>query len=165
MGTDADVVTVGQVRAGADSLTLYLDTVGRPQIGDQETGSGVDDDGVVAADEVIVEHNVVVRPASDPDRRGLKRKVVSGSVAQPGEDGLAADRSAPVEIADGVGGRALGGPLGVQRLLAQDACVQGADRGPGVDAKILGQRRFQSPIGLQGTVTLVIVGALEGSVG
>ena len=57
--------------------------------------------------------------------------------------------AAPVEIADGVGGRALGGPLGVQRLLAQDACVQGTDRGPRVDAEILGQGRFQSPIGLQ----------------
>ena len=45
--------------------------------------------------------------------------------------------------------RALGGPLGVQGLLVQDACVQGADRGPGVDAEILGEGRFQSPIGLQ----------------
>ena len=58
--TDADVVTVGEVRAGADSLALHLDTVGRPQIRDKETGSGVDDDGVVAADVVIVENDVVV---------------------------------------------------------------------------------------------------------
>jgi hypothetical protein len=34
--TDADVVTVGEIRAGADSLTLYLDTVGRPQIRDKK---------------------------------------------------------------------------------------------------------------------------------
>ena len=27
--TDADVVTIGEIRAGADSLTLHLDTVGR----------------------------------------------------------------------------------------------------------------------------------------
>jgi hypothetical protein len=51
---DADVVTVGEVRAGADSPVSHLDTVGRPQIGDHETCSGVDDDGVVAADVGIV---------------------------------------------------------------------------------------------------------------
>lgn len=147
--TDADVVTVGEIRAGADSLTLYLDTVGRPQIRDKETGSRVDDDGVVAADVLILENDVVVSKASDPNGRGLKRKVASGSVAQPGDDGLAADRSAPFELADGVGGRALGGPLGAQGFLVQDSCVQGADRGPGVDAEILGQGRFQSPIGLE----------------
>ena len=93
MVTDADVVTIGEIRAGADSLTLHLDTVGRPQIRDNETGSGVDDDGVVAADVVIVENDVVVRTASDPSGRGAQRKVASGGVAQPGEDGLAADRS------------------------------------------------------------------------
>ena len=82
VGTDTDVVTVGQIRAGADALTLHLDTVGRPQIGDNETGSGVDDDGVVAAHIVIGENDVVVRTASDPDGRGVQRKVASGSVAQ-----------------------------------------------------------------------------------
>jgi hypothetical protein len=35
--TDTDVVTVGEIRAGADSLTLHLDTVGRPQIRDKGT--------------------------------------------------------------------------------------------------------------------------------
>src|SRR6185312_4976755 len=58
---DTDVVTIGQIRAGADALTLHLDTVGRPQIGDNEAGSGVDDDGVVAAHIVIGENDVVVR--------------------------------------------------------------------------------------------------------
>ena len=130
--------------------TLHLDTVGRPQIRDKETGSGVDDDGVVAADVVIVENDVVVSKASDPDGRGLKRKVASGGVAQPGDDGLAAEGSAPFEIADGVGGRALGGPPGVQGLLMHDSCVQSTDRGPdrlmsaGVPVPGLARRRSQS---------------------
>ena len=149
MVTDTDVVTVGEIRAGADSLTLHLDTVGRPQIRDKETGSRVDDDGVVAADVLILENDVVVSKASDPNGRGLKRKVASGGVAQPGDDGLTAEGSAPFEIADGVGGRALGDPLGVQGLLMQDSCVQGADGGSGFDAEIVGQGRLQSPIGLQ----------------
>ena len=68
--TDTDVVTIGEIRAGADSLTLHLDTVGRPQIRDKEAGFRIDDDGVVAADVVILENDVVVRTATDPNGRG-----------------------------------------------------------------------------------------------
>jgi hypothetical protein len=79
--TYTDVVTVGKICAGADSLALHLDTVRRPQIDDHETGSGVNDDGVVAADVGIVEHDVVVGKATDPSGRGVQRIVISGSVA------------------------------------------------------------------------------------
>src|SRR5262249_29252440 len=53
---DADVVTDGKDRAGVDSLAVDLDTVGRPQIHNHETGSGIDDRGVVAADVGIVQN-------------------------------------------------------------------------------------------------------------
>ena len=43
----------------------------------------------------------------------------------------------------------LGCPFGVQRLLAQNTFVQGADCGPGVDAEILGEGPLQSAIGFQ----------------
>ena len=47
---DADMVTDGKNRAGVNPLALDLDTVGRPQIHNHETGSGIDDRGAVAAD-------------------------------------------------------------------------------------------------------------------
>jgi hypothetical protein len=60
VAADANVVTVSQRGAVTDSLALHLDTVGRPQIDDHETGSGVDDHGVVPADVGVVENDVVV---------------------------------------------------------------------------------------------------------
>jgi hypothetical protein len=79
--TDTDVVTVGEICARADSLALYLDTVGRSQIHDHETGSGVDDDGVVATDQCRTTrvfdysiHRVLVRKAAGCSRPVAQRR-------------------------------------------------------------------------------------------
>ena len=63
---DADAVTIGQGSGGANSLVLHLDSVGRAQIADDEAGSGVDDDGVVAAHVGVIENDVVIGQAPDP---------------------------------------------------------------------------------------------------
>src|SRR5215208_2500037 len=66
---DADPVVVGQRRRAANAFATDIHTVCRAKIGDDETCAGVDDDGVVAADVGVVEHDVVVGQPSDPGRR------------------------------------------------------------------------------------------------
>ena len=68
VAADADMVAVGQGGAAPDASASYLDAVGRSQIADDETACGVDHDSVVAADFVVVDNDVVVRPAADPGR-------------------------------------------------------------------------------------------------
>ena len=63
---DADHVAVAERRRAADPLSPDVDAVGRAQVGDDEAGAGVDDDGVMAADVDVVEHDVVVGQPSDP---------------------------------------------------------------------------------------------------
>src|SRR5262249_55135220 len=47
--TDADPVAVGQHRGAANAFATHVDPVGRSQVADHETRTGVDDDGVMAA--------------------------------------------------------------------------------------------------------------------
>jgi hypothetical protein len=48
-------IAVAENNAAPDTLALHLDTIGRAQIGDHETGSGVGDDGMVTADVGVVD--------------------------------------------------------------------------------------------------------------
>jgi len=73
VAADADVVTIGEGGAGTERLLLYLHAVGRPQIANHETASGIDDYGVVSADVVGVQDDVVVWEAPYPGDRRLER--------------------------------------------------------------------------------------------
>lgn len=66
MAADADVVTMGEGGAGTESPVLHWHAVGRFQIGNHETASGINDYGVVPADIVVVQNDVVVRKAPYP---------------------------------------------------------------------------------------------------
>ncbi len=137
--------------AASDAPARYLDTVGRPQIADHETTAGVDDDGVVATDVVVVENDVVVGSPADPGRplqpvalsipSPAARRRLTGPpacrCADRGQRRHASRSSAPVSC-------------GVQGFLTQDALVQAAHRRTGVDAEVLGKVRFQSLIGVEG---------------
>ena len=87
------MVAVGQRGAAPDTPALHIDAIGRLGIVDDETGSGIDDYGVVPADvSVVVENDVVVRMAPDPGGRAVQWILTTGSVAQPG-DGEIADHA------------------------------------------------------------------------
>jgi hypothetical protein len=62
----ADPVAVSERDAASDSTALYVNAVGRAQIGNYETSARVADHGVVAADFGVVEHDVIT--ASQPIR-------------------------------------------------------------------------------------------------
>src|SRR3954452_15044341 len=68
MVADTNMGTIGQCRAGSNSLFCHVDSVCRAKVGDDEAGAGVDDHRVVAADRSVVENNVVVGKAPDPGR-------------------------------------------------------------------------------------------------
>ena len=59
--------------AAENAFAAHVDTVGGPQIADHETRTGVDDDGVMATDVGVVEHDVVVGEPPDPGGGGLQR--------------------------------------------------------------------------------------------
>ena len=147
---DADEITISQGGGGANSLVLHLHSVGRAQIDDHEAGPGVDNYGMVAAHIGAIKHDVFIGQAPDPGSRPHQRIAAPGVLPQAGSNGVAADRAA---LAQG-GGRARGGVLGglfdVQRFLAQDPRMQGSHRGAGVDAEIVGERGFQTAVGIQG---------------
>jgi hypothetical protein len=112
------VIPVREVGSGLDSVALYLDAVSRPKIGDHETGSGVDDHGVMAADVGVVENNFVISIAPDSGGSGVQQVIVSSTVKQPGDGGPTVSRATRFEIAESASSCALGGPFGVQGLLA-----------------------------------------------
>ena len=60
VAADADSVTIEKGGTGTNSLVLHLHAVGRSQIGNHETATSVDDYGVVPADIVVVQNDVVV---------------------------------------------------------------------------------------------------------
>ncbi len=70
---DADPIVIGQRRRAPNTCIVYVDTVGRSQIGDHETCTSVDDDGVVAADIGVFEHDVVVGEPADAGGGGVNR--------------------------------------------------------------------------------------------
>ena len=71
VATDANAVTVGQRGAGMQSPALHRHAVERPQIGNHETASGINDYGVIPTDFVIVENDVIVGEAPYPGCRCL----------------------------------------------------------------------------------------------
>src|ERR1700749_530673 len=144
VAADADMVAIGEGGAASDAPALHQDSVSRSQIADHKAASGVDDDGVVATDVVVVEHDVVVESAANTGRAS-QRIALSVLAAQLGagthavlSDGVRA------EIDGAALGGGLGGAFGVQRLLAQDPLVQGLHRRTGIDAEILGEVHLQS---------------------
>ena len=121
--TDADPVAVGQRRSAADAFVAHVDSVGRAQIGDHETRAGVDDDGVVAADIGVVEHDVVVGQPPDPGGGGVQWIHPSVRRAKTRLRMRSVDRGTQSDVVDGVHGGGPGGLLHIERFLAQDALV------------------------------------------
>jgi hypothetical protein len=80
---DADAVSIAEGDAGVEPLALHVDFVRRPQVRNHDTGTGIDDDGVVPADVRVVENDVVVGQATDPGSRSDQRVFVTGRVAKP----------------------------------------------------------------------------------
>ena len=129
-----------------------MDPVGRTQIADDETASGVDDHRVVPADVVVVENDVVVGAGG---RSGSTTPAGNAWPSSPRSSAVA-DGPARVPVCSaGIVERWCAAVVcaacdGVQRLLAQDLLVQAPDGGAGVDAEIFGQVGFQPAIGVEG---------------
>lgn len=70
---DPDLVAVSERDAASDSTALYVNAVGRAQIGNDETRGRVAHHGVVAAHVGVVEHDVIVRKPPDPSGRPGQR--------------------------------------------------------------------------------------------
>ena len=68
---DSDEITVGQGDTGTYLLVSDLHPVDRPQIGNHETSTGVDDYSVVPAHVVVVQDYVIIWQATYPCRRRL----------------------------------------------------------------------------------------------
>jgi hypothetical protein len=121
--TDADPVAVGQCRGAANAFATHVDSVGRAQIGDHETGAGVDDDGVVAADVGVVEHDAVVGESPDPGGGGQQWIDQSRRRAQTRQRRRRIDCGAQVDVDRGVHRGGPGGSLHVEGFLAKDPLV------------------------------------------
>lgn len=112
VAADADGIAIGEGGAESHSTTLNVHAVGRGQIVDDETASGIDDHGVTLADLGVVKNDVAFCHAPYPTDCLLKGVVPSRSVAQPSDNRLAAKFG----VSSGGGaGSGLGGSLGVQR--------------------------------------------------
>jgi hypothetical protein len=66
---DGDVIAICERGAGPKSLTLHLHTIGRSQVGNHETTSGIEDYGVMPADIVTLQDDVVVWKAPNSGGR------------------------------------------------------------------------------------------------
>ena len=66
---DPDPVTVSERDAASDLAVVYVNAVGRAQIGDDESSARVADHGMVAADLGVVLHDVIIRKPADPGGR------------------------------------------------------------------------------------------------
>lgn len=132
MAANANTVAVGQRRAGANPLSPDIDSVCGSKIGDDEAVAGIDHDGVVTTDGVIVDNDVVIGEASDPGCGLAQRITFSGAVAQVG-DGLPWTTS--------VGRRRV---TAVRLAVARAACFASRGSGEGsadADAAALGRGR------------------------
>src|SRR4029077_8213528 len=118
-----DPVAVGQRRSAADAFVTHVDSVGRAQIGDHETRAGVDDDGVVAADIGVVEHDVVVGQPTDPGGGGLQWINPSVRRAKTRLGMRSVDRGTQFDVVDGVHGGGPGGFLPVGGFLGRAGVV------------------------------------------
>jgi hypothetical protein len=70
--TDVDEVTVSEGSAGMYSPTLNHYSVGRSQVSDHESASGIDDYGMMSTDFGVIEDNVVICQAPYPCGRRLQ---------------------------------------------------------------------------------------------
>src|SRR4029079_16073953 len=106
---DPDDISVGEGGAGVDASVQHEDPIGRAQVSDYETASGVDDGGMVAAYLAVGENDVVVRAASCSGAQGEQWVDTSVGIAQHATVSVGLRTRALVND-DGFIGMRLGGP-------------------------------------------------------
>ena len=115
---DPDPVTVSERDAASYSTVVYVNTVGRAQVGDDEDTARVADHGVVAADLGVVQHDVIIRKPADPSGRPDQGMDLPRQGVKARHGGRSGRRDPPIEDARGGGGSGECGSPHVQDLLA-----------------------------------------------
>jgi hypothetical protein len=142
-----DLITISEGRISNDSRALQLYSVGRPRIVDHETGPGVNDDCVTAADFRVRQDDFVVGQAADPGGRPLHRIALACGRTQPCNR-FTTTFAAVDHADDGLGGGSAGRLLNIQWLLSQNPSVQIAKRRVRVDAQVVGEGNLQALVGI-----------------